>query len=171
MRVFVGFLLVICSMAAHGACPDPLPPDTVCLGWEAPTENTDNTPLNDLAGFEVFWGMTSGDFVQARKFDIPDDQQVELTTPAGVINIPSPGPNGGSVTVFFVMTAYDTGVIRDSTINCIGDPTDDDNDPGNPVSCRGVSAFSNEIAKVVTFADPVPKEPRLLHVFINVTTS
>lgn len=68
------------------------------------------------------------------------------------------------------MTAYDSGVIRDSTINCIGDPSDDDNDPDNPVNCRGVSAFSNEIGKVVTFADQLPEEPRLLNVIINVTS-
>lgn len=163
-------ILLVLAPLVSAACPDPLPVDTVCLGWEAPEQNVDGSDLTDLAGFEVFWGMTSGDFVQARKLDIPDQSQVELTTPAGTIKIPSPGPGGGTVTVFFVMTAYDSGVIRDSTINCIGDPTDDDNDPGNPVNCRGVSVFSNEIGKAVTFADQLPEEPRLLNVIINVTS-
>ncbi len=170
MRYLIGLLLMLAAPLAMAACPDPLPPDTVCLEWEAPTENVDGTALTDLSGFEVFWGMTSGDFVQARKLDIPDETQVELTTPAGNISIPSPGPGGGNVTVFFVMTAYDSGVIRDATINCTGDASDDANDPGNEVNCRNVSGFSNEVAKVVTFPDPAPNEPRLLNVIINVTT-
>ena len=171
MRYLIGLLAMFAAQLAVADCPDPLPMDTVCLSWEAPTENIDGTDLTDLSGFEVFWAMTSGDFVQSRKLDIPDETQVDLTTPAGNINIPSPGPGGGNVTVFFVMTAYDSGVIRDSTINCTGDPSDDANDPDNEVNCRGVSAFSNEVAKVVTFSDPEPEAPRLLNVIINVSTS
>jgi hypothetical protein len=29
---------------------------SVTVTWEAPVENTDNSPLNDLAGFNVYWG-------------------------------------------------------------------------------------------------------------------
>ena len=125
--------------------------------------------LKDLDGFEVHWGLASRAYDGA--VDIPDETSVEFTTPAASISIPSPGPEGGNVIVFFAMTAYDTGVIRDATINCTGDSSDDDNDPGNEVDCRNVSAFSNEVAKVVTFADQTPDGPQLLNVIINVDTS
>jgi hypothetical protein len=39
------------------------------------------------------------------------------------------------------------------------------------VNCRNISAFSNEVAKVVTFPDQTPDAPRLINVIINVTTS
>ena len=170
MKASLFLLLSFAAGLSHAACPDPLPADTVCLEWEAPTENVDGSPLTDLAGFEVFWSLTQGDFVQARKLDIPDENQIELTTPASSISIPSPGPGGGTVTVYFVMTAYNEGVIPDSTVNCAGDPNDDDNDPGNEVDCREVSAFSNEVRKTVVFPDNEPNAPRLLNVIINVTT-
>ena len=32
---------------------------SIVLGWNAPTFNADNTPLNDLAGFNVYEGATS----------------------------------------------------------------------------------------------------------------
>lgn len=32
------------------------------LMWTAPTERTDNTPLTNLAGFNIYYGQTSGDY-------------------------------------------------------------------------------------------------------------
>ena len=32
------------------------------LSWTPPTENTDGTPLNDLAGYKVYWGTTQGNY-------------------------------------------------------------------------------------------------------------
>jgi len=143
-RILLAFLLLT-PVTVFAACPDPIPVDTICLEWQAPTQNVDGTPLTDLAGFEVFWGLASGDFDQSRKIDIPDATQTEFTTPATPISIPTPGPEGGDVPVFFVMTAYD--------------------DDGN------VSAFSNEVGKIVTFLDTNPPgAPQLLNVIINVTT-
>jgi len=34
----------------------------VTLSWVAPTENTDGTPLFDLAGYEIFWGGQPGSY-------------------------------------------------------------------------------------------------------------
>lgn len=36
--------------------------NTATLTWTAPTQNTDGTPLTDLAGFKVFYGATSGNY-------------------------------------------------------------------------------------------------------------
>ena len=35
--------------------------DSATLTWIAPTERTDNTPLTNLAGFNIYYGQTSGD--------------------------------------------------------------------------------------------------------------
>ena len=37
----------------------PYQPKTT-LTWDAPTTNTDGTPLTDLAGYKVYWGVVSG---------------------------------------------------------------------------------------------------------------
>jgi hypothetical protein len=34
----------------------PVSNGTVLLTWQAPSENTDETPLADLAGFHLYWG-------------------------------------------------------------------------------------------------------------------
>ena len=49
---------------APNPAPSPTPPPTptigsVTLNWEAPTENTDGTPLTDLAGYYVWYGTSS----------------------------------------------------------------------------------------------------------------
>lgn len=55
--------------ASFGTTPDPPPPPAatgnVTLTWEAPTQNTDGTPLTDLAGFKVYWGTQSGSYPQS----------------------------------------------------------------------------------------------------------
>ncbi len=33
---------------------------TITLAWDAPTTNTDGTPLTDLAGYKIYYGPTSG---------------------------------------------------------------------------------------------------------------
>ncbi|MFQ6007287.1 MAG: putative Ig domain-containing protein, partial [Woeseia sp.] len=35
---------------------------TATLSWTAPTQRTDNTPLTNLAGFNIYYGQTSGDY-------------------------------------------------------------------------------------------------------------
>jgi len=35
---------------------------TVTLSWKAPKTNTDGTPLNDLGGYNVYYGPSSGNY-------------------------------------------------------------------------------------------------------------
>lgn len=42
------------------------------LSWEAPTENTDGSPLTDLAGYTLYWGTTSGDYPNSVAIDNPN---------------------------------------------------------------------------------------------------
>ena len=142
--------------------------NTVCLTWQAPTENVDGSLLTDLAGFEVYWDFQAfsvGD--PARMVDIPDPEEDTLNQATGVLQIPAP-PGGGPVDIFFRMTAYNTGFIPDAGTNCAENPDDDANDPGNPVNCRETSALSNQVAKTIVFPAPVPGEPTIIDVIINI---
>ncbi len=66
---------------------------TALLSWVSPTENTDNSPLLDLAGFKIYYGTAPGNH-------------------ASVIDVASPGATQYRVenlprgTWYFVVTAY-----------------------------------------------------------------
>ena len=32
------------------------------LSWQPPTQNTDGTPLTNLAGYRIYWGTARGDY-------------------------------------------------------------------------------------------------------------
>src|ERR1700690_2896019 len=38
---------------------------TITLDWDAPTTNTDGTPLTDLAGYKIYYGPTPGNYTTA----------------------------------------------------------------------------------------------------------
>lgn len=145
MRYLLAALLLTVTPAAFAACPDPLPEDTICLEWEAPTQNVDGTPLTDLAGFQIKYGFASRDY-EADLVDVPDPSRTDqVVSTNGEIVIPSPGAEGGDVEVFFAMTAYD--------------------DDGN------ISADSNEVTRTVTFPDTgAPQPPRIITLLLNVRT-
>jgi hypothetical protein len=41
------------------------------LTWEAPTENVDGTPLTDLAGYKIYWGIQPNKLKNSVKIDNP----------------------------------------------------------------------------------------------------
>ncbi|HDH53508.1 MAG TPA: hypothetical protein ENH24_03375 [Nitrospirae bacterium] len=63
------------------------------LSWDAPTTNSDSTPLTDLAGYKVYYGTSSGNYTQS--VDIGN-------TTGAVVDSLSSG------TWCFAVTAYDT---------------------------------------------------------------
>ena len=63
------------------------------LSWDAPTENVDGTPLDDLAGFNLYWGAAS------RSYGVP----VALSDP----NTTSYSIELAAGTYYFAMTALD----------------------------------------------------------------
>jgi hypothetical protein len=65
------------------------------LSWTAPTENTDGSPLTDLAGYLVYYGTELGSYPDSDAIDNPGvtNYVVEDLTPA---------------TWFFIVTARDT---------------------------------------------------------------
>ena len=66
------------------------------LTWTAPTQNTDGTPLTDLAGFKIYMGTTLGGPYPV-SIDIADPAATTFTV-----------PNLSEGTYFFVSTAYNS---------------------------------------------------------------
>jgi hypothetical protein len=66
---------------------------TALLSWLPPTENTDGSPLTNLAGYVVYWGTASGNYPNS----------VRLANP-GLANYLVENLLPGT-TYFFVMTA------------------------------------------------------------------
>ena len=63
------------------------------LAWDAPTTNADGTPLNDLAGYKIYYGVSSGNYSVV--IDAGNVSSYDISNlPAG--------------TYYFAITAYDT---------------------------------------------------------------
>jgi hypothetical protein len=84
-------------VAAPSSFPSPPPPlpgtGIATLSWTQPTENTDGSPLTDLAGYHIYYGTDSSNFTQV--IDI-----VGPTSTSHVIR----GLHTG--TYYFAVTAY-----------------------------------------------------------------
>jgi hypothetical protein len=54
------------TLSASSSFPSPSPPrtGTAALSWTAPTQNTDGTPLTNLAGYHVYFGTDSSNLTQ-----------------------------------------------------------------------------------------------------------
>ena len=88
--LFYGFIFcLIVSLPSHI-----LFAASVVLSWTPPTTNSDATPLNDLAGYNVYYGTSSGNYSES--IDVGDVLTYQ-------VNNLSTG-----VTYYFTTTAYDT---------------------------------------------------------------
>lgn len=67
------------------------------LEWDAPITNTDGTPLTDLAGFNTYYSLISGEYNSGNMVNIPDPTQTAVT-----IILPY------DLMWYLVVTAYDT---------------------------------------------------------------
>jgi hypothetical protein len=67
---------------------------SVQVSWQAPTTNADGTPLTDLAGYQVYYGPSSGNYTVT--LDVGNTLSVSLS-----------GLTAGQ-TYYFAVTAYDT---------------------------------------------------------------
>ena len=65
------------------------------VSWTPPTENTDNSTLTDLAGYRIYFGITSG--VYSRSVDINNPGLTSYQV-----------DHLGSSDWYFVMTAYNS---------------------------------------------------------------
>lgn len=67
--------------------------ESTALAWQAPVQNTNGTVINDLAGYNLYYGTESGRYTQVRA--VRDASQTNLELPV------EPG------TYYLAMTAYD----------------------------------------------------------------
>jgi len=89
MKRFIPLILLVFSMACWAGEAE--------LTWTAPTQNTDGTPLTDLAGFKIYLGTTQGGPYPV-SVDIPDPLATTFTVP----NLTE------GTTYYFVSTAYNS---------------------------------------------------------------
>jgi hypothetical protein len=76
----------------------------VTLTWTPPNRNADGTQLNDLAGYKVYYGTTSGNYASTIRIDSPGIASVVVE-------------NLAPTTYFFVATAFNTSGIESSFSN------------------------------------------------------
>jgi Fibronectin type III domain len=68
---------------------------SVTLGWVAPTENSNGTPITDLAGYKIHYGTASQEYTQV----------VSLANPSLSRYVVDSLPSG---TYYFAITAYNS---------------------------------------------------------------
>jgi hypothetical protein len=68
--------------------------NTITLTWQAPDLNSDNSELVDLAGFKVYYGLSSGGYTNVKI--------VKGENTCRIDDLP------GETTLYLAMTAFDT---------------------------------------------------------------
>jgi hypothetical protein len=83
-------------LADPAAFDPPAPPATgiATVSWDAPTQRIDDSPLENLAGFRVYYGTAAGAYTS----------KLEVNAPSLTSVVISSLPEG---TYWFVVTAYD----------------------------------------------------------------
>lgn len=90
-KIFLSFcMLLVLPMTAEAA----LPKDAT-MSWTAPATNTDGSPLEDLAGYRVHCGKTTGSYTITQDVGNVLEYKVSDTLPTDGV-------------YFCVATAYDT---------------------------------------------------------------
>ena len=89
------------SLAAFNVTVQAVAVGSATLTWMPPTTNTDGSPLNDLAGYKVYWGTSLGNYPNSTTLSNPG------LTSYMVENL-APG------TYYFVATAFNTGGVESS---------------------------------------------------------
>ena len=90
------FLFILLSAATAFA-------GTASISWTAPTTNTDGSALNDLDGYKLHYGTTSGSYTQT--IDVGNVTTYEVT-----------GLTGGT-TYYFAITAYNVVAVESTYSN------------------------------------------------------
>jgi hypothetical protein len=77
-------------------------PGSVTLTWDAPTTNADGSPLDDLAGYKVYYGYPSRNYTDFIDVGMPSCQTIN-----GKTNCTYTVSNLSSGEYYFAVTAYD----------------------------------------------------------------
>jgi trimeric autotransporter adhesin len=89
------------SLAAFNVTVQAVAVGSATLSWTPPTTNTDGSPLNDLAGYKVYWGTSQGNYPNSTTLANPGLTSYVVT-------------NLASGTYFFVATAYNSAGVESS---------------------------------------------------------
>jgi uncharacterized protein YfaP (DUF2135 family) len=68
------------------------------LMWDAPTSNTDGSPVTDLAGYKIYYGAVSGKYTASK--DVGDATSISVAALSS--SVPAPG------LYYIAVVAYDT---------------------------------------------------------------
>jgi len=103
-KILLGLLLLFSSNVFAQEVNPPLSVELMnendaFVSWTAPTENTDNSPLTDLAGFKIYYGTNTGSYSQTININ-------SATKTSYLIK------NLTSSTWYFVMTAFNSSGIE-----------------------------------------------------------
>src|SRR5439155_856826 len=90
--------------AGTTATPDAGTTGTAALSWVAPTTNTDGSPLTDLAGYKVHYGLAAGSYTT-----VVDIGMASCALSGGVTQCNYSVTGLISGTWYFVVSAYNTG--------------------------------------------------------------
>ena len=69
IRISVSDGTVSAQLPAFSITVTPTANGSATLSWTPPTENTDGSPLTDLAGYKVYWGSSSGNYTNSATID------------------------------------------------------------------------------------------------------
>jgi hypothetical protein len=97
------------SLPAFNVTVQAVATGSATLSWTAPTQNTDGSPLTDLAGYKIYWGTTQGTYPNSVTLANPG-----LTT--YMVENLVPG------TYYFVASAYNTAGME-STLSGVASKT------------------------------------------------
>ena len=110
----VGIYDAIRISVSDGAASSSLPPFSIAVeafgngaatvSWTIPTQRTDNTPLTDLAGFNVYYGQASGDYAN----------KVVVNNPGIATHVVD---NLSAGTWYFIVTAVDQDGLESNPSN------------------------------------------------------
>jgi hypothetical protein len=75
------------------------PTGSATLSWSAPTQNTDGTPLTDLAGYTIYYGTSPSELTQT----------VQLANPGATTYVVA---NLSAGTYYFALAAYTTAATQ-----------------------------------------------------------
>jgi hypothetical protein len=86
-------------------------PGACTLAWDAPTTNSDGTPLTDLAGYKVYVSQTSGSYGAAAQ--TITGAPPAATTTCAAVGITTPGTWYTRVTAFDSATTPNESIVSD----------------------------------------------------------
>lgn len=93
--VFASILFVVMAGCGGGGSAGNTGVNTTAsLSWDAPDSNIDGTPVDDLAGYRVYYGTSSGNYTSFVDIGLSNTAVIDSLTPGA--------------TYYFVITTYDT---------------------------------------------------------------